>query len=40
MLNKALAIDPDQDKSNRLVNLIMQKRARWLLSREDTLFVQ
>jgi tetratricopeptide (TPR) repeat protein len=40
MLNKALDIDPDQNKSTRLVNLIMQKRARWLLSREDTLFVQ
>lgn len=40
MLNKALEIDVDQDKSTRLVNLIMQKRARWLLSRADTLFVQ
>ena len=40
MLNKALAIDPDKEPSTRLVNLIMQKRARWLLSRADTLFVQ
>src|SRR5665213_385092 len=40
MLNKAIDIDVDQDKSTRLVNLIMQKRARWLLSRANTLFVQ
>jgi predicted anti-sigma-YlaC factor YlaD len=40
MLSKALAIDPDKDPSTRLVNLIMQKRARWLLARADTLFVQ
>jgi predicted anti-sigma-YlaC factor YlaD len=39
-LSKALAIDPDKDPSTRLVNLIMQKRARWLLARADTLFVQ
>ncbi len=40
MLNKALAIDADKDTSHRLVNLIMQKRARWLLSRMDILFVK
>ena len=40
MLNKALAIDPDKDPSTRLVNLITQKRARWLLAHEDTLFVK
>lgn len=40
MLNKALAIDPDKKPSWRLVNLIMQKRARWLLSRMDDLFVK
>lgn len=40
MLNKALAIDVDQKPSWRLVNLITQKRAKWLLSRVDTLFVQ
>ncbi|HTA76178.1 MAG TPA: TRAP transporter TatT component family protein [bacterium] len=39
-LNKALDIDVDQVKSLRLVNLIEQKRARWLLSRADTLFVK
>jgi tetratricopeptide (TPR) repeat protein len=39
-LNKALDIDVDKVKSLRLVNLIEQKRARWLLSRADTLFVK
>jgi hypothetical protein len=27
----ALAIDPDADVSTRLVNIIAQRRARWLL---------
>jgi len=40
LLNKALAIDPDKDTSTRLVNLLTQKRARWLLSREDAIFVK
>ncbi|HJT24289.1 MAG TPA: TRAP transporter TatT component family protein, partial [bacterium] len=40
MLHKALAIDPDKKPNWRLVNLIMQKRAHWLLSKEETLFVQ
>jgi tetratricopeptide (TPR) repeat protein len=40
MLNKVLDIDVDKDKKTRLVNLIMQKRAKWLLSRLDTLFVK
>ena len=40
MLNKALAIDPDKKPSWRLVNLITQKRARWLLANEDTLFAK
>jgi tetratricopeptide (TPR) repeat protein len=40
MLNKALAIDPDKRLSNRLVNLITQKRARWLLAHEDSIFAQ
>jgi tetratricopeptide (TPR) repeat protein len=39
MLNKALVIDPDKDPSNRLVNLLMQERARWLLANEDKLFL-
>lgn len=40
LLSKALAIDPDADVDNRLVNLVMQRRARWLLSRVDELFVE
>lgn len=40
MLNKALAIDPDKKPGTRLVNLITQKRARWLLDHEDSLFAQ
>lgn len=39
MLHQALAIDPDAKPEWRLSNLIMQRRARWLLSREDELFV-
>jgi hypothetical protein len=39
MLDKALAIDVDQKPGFRLVNLIMQKRARWLLSRMDKMDV-
>jgi len=34
LLNQALAIDPDARPEWRLVNLIMQQRARWLLSHE------
>ena len=40
LLNKALAIDPDKDPSSRLVNLLTQKRAKWLLTREDAIFVK
>lgn len=39
LLNRALDIDPDANPDFRLVNLIMQKRARWLLSRRDELFL-
>ncbi len=39
MLHKALDIDPDQKPGSRLVNLIMQKRAKWLLSRMDKMEV-
>lgn len=39
MLGKALAIDVDARPEWRLTNLVMQRRARWLLSREDTLFL-
>jgi predicted anti-sigma-YlaC factor YlaD len=39
-LGKALSIDPDARKEWRLANLIMQRRARWLLSRVDDLFLE
>jgi predicted anti-sigma-YlaC factor YlaD len=40
LLKKALAVDPDARPEWRLMNLVMQRRARWLLSREDELFVK
>ena len=39
MLDRALSIDPDLVPEARLLNLIMQRRARWLLSRADELFL-
>jgi predicted anti-sigma-YlaC factor YlaD len=39
LLKKALAVDLDARPEWRLSNLIMQRRARWLLSREDELFL-
>src|SRR5262249_6824601 len=39
LLNQALAINPDAHPENRLVNLVMQRRARWLLSRKSDLFL-
>jgi predicted anti-sigma-YlaC factor YlaD len=38
-LRQALAIDVNQHPANRLVNLVMQRRAKWLLSRTDQLFL-
>jgi predicted anti-sigma-YlaC factor YlaD len=40
LLNQALAVNPDGDPPSRLVNLIMQRRARWLLERCDELFLE
>lgn len=40
LLNRALAIDPDANPDTRLVNTIMQRRARWLLSRKADLFLE
>jgi len=40
LLNRALAINADVHPDFRLVNLIMQRRARWLLSKKDDLFLQ
>jgi predicted anti-sigma-YlaC factor YlaD len=39
LLDRALAIDPEARPEWRLVNLVMQRRARWLLSRTDDLFL-
>ncbi|MBM3837376.1 MAG: hypothetical protein FJ398_05325 [Verrucomicrobia bacterium] len=39
LLNRALAIDADADPDSRLINLVMQRRARWLLSRKEELFL-
>ncbi len=40
LLQKALAVDPDARPEWRLSNLIAQRRARWLLSRKDELFLE
>lgn len=38
LLERALAVDPDAAPESRLVNLVLQRRARWLLGRMDELF--
>lgn len=38
-LRAALAVDPDADPPNRLANLLLQRRARWLLGQADNLFL-
>jgi predicted anti-sigma-YlaC factor YlaD len=40
LLETALAIDPDAAPDQRLANLIAHKRARWLLARQDELFIE
>ena len=39
MLERALAVDPDQQPPNRLATLVSQRRARWLLGRIDDLIL-
>jgi hypothetical protein len=39
LLQQALAINADSHPETRLVNLVMQRRARWLLSRKAELFL-
>jgi hypothetical protein len=39
LLNRALAIKVDERPEWRLANLIMQRRAKWLLGRTDELFL-
>lgn len=38
MLDKALAVDPDKKPEWRLLNLVTQRRARWLKEHTDDLF--
>jgi tetratricopeptide (TPR) repeat protein len=40
LLDHALAIDPEDDPDNRLVTLIMQRRARFFLEYVDDLFLE
>ncbi|HJO18061.1 MAG: TRAP transporter TatT component family protein [Vicinamibacterales bacterium] len=40
MMEVALSVDPDADPDNRLVNLIAQRRANWLLDRIEDLFLE
>ncbi|MCX7933644.1 MAG: TRAP transporter TatT component family protein, partial [Planctomycetota bacterium] len=40
LLQRALAIDPDAKPEWRMVNLILQRRARWLLAKADDLFAE
>lgn len=39
LMDQALAVDPDVDPDNRLLNLIAQRRAQWLLDHIDELFL-
>jgi predicted anti-sigma-YlaC factor YlaD len=40
MLERALAVDADQYEEVRLLNLVAQRRARWLMSRIDDLILE
>lgn len=40
LLEQALALDPGRRPEWRLENLVMQRRARWLLSRTEQLFLE
>ncbi|HSB61311.1 MAG TPA: TRAP transporter TatT component family protein [Vicinamibacteria bacterium] len=40
LLERALAVDVSRPSDHRLANLLAQKRARWLLSRTDELFIE
>ncbi|MBE2214455.1 MAG: hypothetical protein IAE82_11335 [Opitutaceae bacterium] len=40
LLQRALAIDVTKTEKNRLANVVMQERARWLLGRVDELFLE
>jgi predicted anti-sigma-YlaC factor YlaD len=40
LLEKALAVDPDDEPSRRLANIVAQQRAQMLLDRADDLFLE
>jgi predicted anti-sigma-YlaC factor YlaD len=40
LLNKVLTFDVDAHPENRLMNILSQRRARWLLGRIDELFLE
>jgi predicted anti-sigma-YlaC factor YlaD len=40
LLDAALAVDPDAAPQYRLANIVAQRRARWLLARIDSLFLE
>ena len=39
LLQRAVKLDVDAEPQSRLANLVMQRRARWLLARTDQLFL-
>jgi predicted anti-sigma-YlaC factor YlaD len=39
LLTRALAVDPDEAKDTKLLNVLAQERARWLLGRIDDLIL-
>jgi predicted anti-sigma-YlaC factor YlaD len=39
LMEQALAVDPDEDPSHRLQNLVAQKRARYMLEHIDDYFI-
>ncbi|MFT5031251.1 MAG: putative anti-sigma-YlaC factor YlaD, partial [Candidatus Binatia bacterium] len=40
LLDKALAVDVDAKPEWRLLNIVMQRRAQWLLGRSEDLFLE
>jgi predicted anti-sigma-YlaC factor YlaD len=39
LLEKALAIDVDRNPANRMLNIISQRKARWLLDHMEDTFI-
>jgi predicted anti-sigma-YlaC factor YlaD len=40
LLGRVLAFDPDSSPENRLVNILNQRKARWLLGHIDDFFIE